>query len=139
MDSADETLREGSADRTHPRGAAQGTKLLPSAAGSSKRPIWRVMPCIPLLILAGSPAPPAPGRARLCLGPSFSALPGHETERDCHFATPEEVRAGGDTPVEQRWGLNKEQPFQWRVCGLWFVLVLWVFFFFPNCLTHRSL
>lgn len=121
MDSADEALRKGSADRTHPRGAAQGTKLLPSAAGSSKRPIWRVMPCIPLRILAGSPAPPAPGRARPWI-PRFQ--PFHETERDCHFATPEEVRAGGDTPVEQRWGLNKEQPLQWRV---WFFVL--VFFF----------
>ena len=44
---ADGALRKGSADQTHPHGATQGTKLLPSASGGMKCPIWHVMLACP--------------------------------------------------------------------------------------------
>lgn len=37
----------------------------------------------------------------LALGPSFSVLASSDTDRDCHFVTTEEVKAGG--PSIQQW------------------------------------
>lgn len=78
---------------------------------------------------------PCSSSAQSCLapGPSFSVLPSHETGWHCHFATPEEVRAGGPS-IQQQSKVEAEQRATLSIEG--------VSFLFPspaNCLTHQSL
>lgn len=64
---AGEALEKGSAHRTQPRGAAQGSRLLPPVSGSMKCPTWHVTPSPGPVSLVFSPSQPR-GRVRRSLG-----------------------------------------------------------------------
>lgn len=73
-------------------------------------------------------APPHPSRWSstsctqpcMALGPSFSALPSHGTEQNCHFATLEEVRAGGPRTQQQSRGGGRTKSSPFNGGGLFF-------------------
>lgn len=64
---AGEALEKGSAHRTQPRGAAQGSRLLPPVSGSMKCPMWHVTPSPGPVSLVFSLSQPR-GRVRRSLG-----------------------------------------------------------------------